>query len=92
MAVARLETRVLDFSPNSVSTDQSVVSSSNNVITKNSDSRNKSHMDFTLSNEKEAVEKTKVESLLPGQSPISFHFHWLHFPETQTQTTGKMEC
>ncbi|KAJ4889048.1 zinc finger CCCH domain-containing protein 44-like [Raphanus sativus] len=79
VAVARLETRVLDFSPNSVSTDQSV----NSVITRSSDASNKSHnvpLDFTLSNEREAVDKTKVESPLPGQSPISCSLSLSTFP------------
>ncbi|KAG2323379.1 hypothetical protein Bca4012_058871 [Brassica carinata] len=84
MAVARLETRVLDFSPNSVSTDQSV----NSVITRNSDASNKSHnvpLDFTLSNEREAVDKTKVESPLPGQSPISCSLSLATFPRNSNK-------
>ncbi|CAA7022122.1 unnamed protein product [Microthlaspi erraticum] len=88
--VAKLESRVLDFSPNSVSTDQSVISSSNSVITRSSDASNKSGnnfshtvpLDFTLSNEREASlwNKTKVESPLVGQSPISCSLSLATFP------------
>ncbi|ESQ50652.1 hypothetical protein EUTSA_v10022555mg [Eutrema salsugineum] len=92
--VAKLESRVLDFSPNSVSTDQSVISSSNSVITRSSDASNKSGnnfshnvpLDFTLSNERETVgsvslwNKMKVDSPLPGQSPISCSLSLATFP------------
>ncbi|KFK40187.1 hypothetical protein AALP_AA3G341600 [Arabis alpina] len=94
VAAAKLESRVLDFSPNSVSTDQSVISSSNSVITRCSDASNKSGnnfshtvpLDFTLSNERETVgsaslwNKTKVESPLVGQSPISCSLSLATFP------------
>ncbi|KAF8100129.1 hypothetical protein N665_0230s0014 [Sinapis alba] len=94
VAVAKLESRVLDFSPNSVSTDQSVISSSNSVITRSSDASNKSGnsfshnvpLDFTISNEREAVgsvslwNTTNVESPLPGQSPISCSLSLATFP------------
>ncbi|KAL0794292.1 hypothetical protein Bca101_065669 [Brassica carinata] len=94
VAVAKLESRVLDFSPNSVSTDQSVISSSNSVITRSSDASNRSEnlfshtvpLDFTLSNEREAVgsvslcNKLNVESPLPGQSPISSSLSLSTFP------------
>ncbi|KAF8093480.1 hypothetical protein N665_0383s0108 [Sinapis alba] len=82
VAVARLESRVLDFSPNSVSTDQSVISSSNSVITRSSDASNISEnifshtvpLDFTLSNE------LKVESPSPRQRPISCSLSLSTFP------------
>uniref|UniRef100_A0A1J3FHF7 Zinc finger CCCH domain-containing protein 44 n=1 Tax=Noccaea caerulescens TaxID=107243 RepID=A0A1J3FHF7_NOCCA len=89
VAVAKLESRVLDFSPNSVSTDQSVISSSNSVITRSSDASNKSGnncshtvpLDFTLYNERETLwNKTKVESPLVGQSPISCSLSLATFP------------
>ncbi|XP_019096948.1 PREDICTED: zinc finger CCCH domain-containing protein 44-like [Camelina sativa] len=85
VAVPKLESRILDFSPNSVCTDQSVISSSNSVITRSSDVSNKSGnnfslnvpLDFSLSNERDNVgsaslwNKRKVESPLLVQSPIS---------------------
>ncbi|XP_010413908.1 PREDICTED: zinc finger CCCH domain-containing protein 44 [Camelina sativa] len=85
VAVPKLESRMLDFSPNSVCTDQSVISSSNSVITRSSDVSNKSGnnfslnvpLDFSLSNERDNVgsaslwNKRKVESPLLVQSPIS---------------------
>lgn len=94
VAVAKLENRVLDFSPNSVSTDQSVISSSNSVITRCSDASNKSGnnfsqtvpLDFTLSNERETLgsvslwNKSKVESPVLGQSPISCSLSLATFP------------
>ncbi|KAJ4876894.1 zinc finger CCCH domain-containing protein 44-like [Raphanus sativus] len=94
VGIAKLESRVLDFSPNSVSTDQSVISSSNSVITRSSDASNRSEnlfshsvpLDFTVSNEREAVgsvsllNKLKVESPLPGQSPISCSLSLSTFP------------
>ncbi|CAH2051364.1 unnamed protein product [Thlaspi arvense] len=100
VAVAKLESRVLDFSPNSVSTDQSVISSSNSVITRSSDASNKSGnnfshnvpLDFTLSNEREPVgsvslwNKMKVESPLPGQSRISCSLSLATFPGNSNST------
>ncbi|RID44253.1 hypothetical protein BRARA_I01063 [Brassica rapa] len=88
VAVAKLESRVLDFSPNSVSTDQSIISSSNSVITRGSDASNRSEnlfsqtpLDFTHSNEREAVgNKLKIDSPLPGQSPISCSLSLSTFP------------
>ncbi|CAA0364845.1 unnamed protein product [Arabidopsis thaliana] len=85
VAVPKIESRILDFSPNSVCTDQSVISSSNSVITRSSDVSNKSGnncshavpLDFSLSNERDTVgfislwDKRKVESSLLVQSPIS---------------------
>lgn len=88
VAVAKLESRILDFSPNSVSTDQSVISSSNSVITRGSDASNRSEnlfsqtpLDFTHSNEREAVgNKLKIDSPLPGQSPIICSLSLSTFP------------
>lgn len=85
VVVPKIESRILDFSPNSVCTDQSVISSSNSVITRSSDVSNKSGnncshavpLDFSLSNERDTVgfislwDKRKVESSLLVQSPIS---------------------
>lgn len=85
VVVPKIESRILDFSPNSVCTDQSVISSSNSVITRSSDVSNKSGnnfshtvpLDFSLSNERDTVgyvslwNKRKVESPLLVQSPIS---------------------
>ncbi|KAL1191911.1 Zinc finger CCCH domain-containing protein 44 [Cardamine amara subsp. amara] len=98
VAVPKVESRILDFSPNSVCTEQSVISSSNSVITRSSDVSNKSGnnfshtvpLDFSVSNERETKSsvslwnKTKVESPLPGQSPISCSLSLATFPGNST--------
>ncbi|CAH8385035.1 unnamed protein product [Eruca vesicaria subsp. sativa] len=85
VAVTNLESRVLDFSPNSVSTDQSVITSSISIITKSSDACNGSENKFNHTHHKgvgsvSLWNKRKVESSLPGQSPISCSLSLATFP------------
>ncbi|KAL0733310.1 hypothetical protein Bca4012_009520 [Brassica carinata] len=85
VAVTKLESRVLDFSPNSVCTDQSVITSSNSVITKSSDACNRSGNNFSHTHHKgvgsvSLWNKRKVESPLLGQSPISCSLSLATFP------------
>ncbi|XP_010531069.1 PREDICTED: zinc finger CCCH domain-containing protein 44 [Tarenaya hassleriana] len=88
----RVDSRVLDVGPNPVCADQSIISSSSSIITRNSVASNTSFghntvpLDFALSTERQALgsvplwNKPKDDSPFLGQSQISCSLSLATFP------------